>query len=287
MCADRSSQPIVHLVGSIPLPDAETVFRTLSAAVGPHLVRVPDGETGIRKTWIRFLQDVLADNPASRSRKRRAAVPVRAVGRQADPRDPAPAPQAAAPRPILRASRPAMPTWRSSPGRVFQRLQKAGVIPGRVKFQVSLPTPIAPTYNNMLPADRPRHPAAADAALDRRGGEDRRRRAPRPPRPAVGRLPGGAGVGGLLREGPGRFPQGDDRRAVGDRRRGAGRHRARLSPLLRQPRRRAPGPAQGHRHHGGDDQRHRRRREAADPVLPHAGAQGRAPTMPTSLRSQA
>ena len=47
MCADRS-HPIVHLVGSIPLPDAETVFHTVSAAVGPHLVRLPDGETGIR-----------------------------------------------------------------------------------------------------------------------------------------------------------------------------------------------------------------------------------------------
>src|SRR5215831_12708662 len=42
MDADRK-HPIVHLVGSIPLPDAET---------------------GIRKTWIRFLQDVLANNPA-------------------------------------------------------------------------------------------------------------------------------------------------------------------------------------------------------------------------------
>src|SRR5262249_4733378 len=31
---------------------------------GPHLKRLPDGETGIRKTWIRFLQKVLADNPA-------------------------------------------------------------------------------------------------------------------------------------------------------------------------------------------------------------------------------
>jgi hypothetical protein len=28
------------------------------------LKRLPDGETGIRKTWIRFLQQVLADNPA-------------------------------------------------------------------------------------------------------------------------------------------------------------------------------------------------------------------------------
>src|SRR3989441_11021433 len=61
---DHSQHPIVHFVGSIPLPDAETVFRTLSEAAGPHLLRLPDGETGIRKTWIRFLQQVLADNPA-------------------------------------------------------------------------------------------------------------------------------------------------------------------------------------------------------------------------------
>src|SRR5436853_3940790 len=57
-------KPVVHFVGSIPLPDAETVFRTLAAATGPHVKRLPDGETGIRKTWIRFLQNVLADNPA-------------------------------------------------------------------------------------------------------------------------------------------------------------------------------------------------------------------------------
>ncbi len=64
MSADRSKQPVIHFVGSIPLPDTETVFRTLSEATGKHLTRIPDGETGIRKTWIRFLQDVLAENPA-------------------------------------------------------------------------------------------------------------------------------------------------------------------------------------------------------------------------------
>src|SRR5262245_2506009 len=63
MSADRSKEPIVHLVGSIPLPDTESVFRTLSGALGPRLTRLPDGETGIRKTWIRFLQDVIAQNP--------------------------------------------------------------------------------------------------------------------------------------------------------------------------------------------------------------------------------
>jgi len=56
MSAAPVHKPIVHFVGSIPLPDAETVFRTLAAATGPHLKRLPDGETGIRKTWIRFLQ---------------------------------------------------------------------------------------------------------------------------------------------------------------------------------------------------------------------------------------
>jgi hypothetical protein len=33
---DRSKHPIVHFVGSIPLPDSETVFRTLSKATGPE-----------------------------------------------------------------------------------------------------------------------------------------------------------------------------------------------------------------------------------------------------------
>jgi hypothetical protein len=52
----------VHIVGSVPLPDAETTFRTLSAALGPHLRRIPDGETGTRQDWIRFLEPVFADN---------------------------------------------------------------------------------------------------------------------------------------------------------------------------------------------------------------------------------
>jgi hypothetical protein len=39
--------------------------------------------------------------------------------------------------------------------RLFDRLQQEGVIPAGVKFQISLPTPIAPTYNNMVPTDRP------------------------------------------------------------------------------------------------------------------------------------
>jgi hypothetical protein len=151
----RQPRPIVHFVGSIPLPEAETVFRTLSAAAGTYLKRLPDGETGIRKTWIRFLQDVLAGNPAievasdvppfrfiqwdgklireiPRLRLKPGAVPDPASFRTG-------------------YADMAIESWQ-----LFDRLQKAGAIPAGVKFQVSLPTPIAPTYNNLVPADRPK-----------------------------------------------------------------------------------------------------------------------------------
>jgi hypothetical protein len=146
-------KPTIHFVGSIPLPDTESVFRTLSASAGPHLKRLPDGETGIRKTWIRFLQDVLAANPAIEVA---ADVPpfkfVQWDGK------------------LIRE----IPRLRLRPGAVpdsmafetgyadmaieswgvFDRLQQESVIPVGVKFQISLPTPIAPTYNNMVPSDR-------------------------------------------------------------------------------------------------------------------------------------
>src|SRR6185312_15974332 len=154
MSADGKA-PIVHFVGSIPLPDTETVFRTLSAACGPHLTRLPDGETGIRKTWIRFLQDVLSGNSAIEPAK--DVPPFKFV--QWDGK-------------VLRE----IPRLRVKPGaaieaagfktgyadmaieswKVFERLQQAGTIPAGVKFQVCLPTPIAPTYNNMVPGDRPK-----------------------------------------------------------------------------------------------------------------------------------
>ena len=270
---DRSKHPIVHFVGSIPLPDSETVFRTLSKAVGPHLIRLPDGETGIRKSWIRFLQDVLSGNSAIEFAK--DVPPFKFV--QWDGK-------------LVRE----IPRLRVKPGAtidpasfdtgyaamaieswgVFERLQKAGDIPAGVKFQISIPTPIAPTYNNMVPADRQKLLAALVPHFLGEVGEDRQGAAQRPHRDPVGRLPGGAGLGELLRQGPGRFPHRDHRRADPDRRRRAGRHRARLSPVLRQPGRRAHGAAEGHGHHGRDDQRHRRGRQAADPVLPYAGGQG-------------
>ena len=152
---DRSSHPIVHFVGSIPLPDSETVFRTLSKAVGPHLTRLPDGETGIRKSWIRFLQDVLSGNSALEFAK---DVPpfkfvqwdgkvVREIRRLRIKPGATPDPATFK----TGYADMAIESWS-----VFERLQKAGAIPAGVKFQVCIPTPIAPVYNNMVPGDRPK-----------------------------------------------------------------------------------------------------------------------------------
>ena len=136
MSAAPVHKPIVHFVGSIPLPDAETVFRTLAAATGPHLKRLPDGETGIRKTWIRFLQQVLADNPAIEvasdvppfqftqwDGKVLREIPRLRVksGARLDPA-------------TVKTGYAEMATqsWR-----LFDRLQQEGVIPAGVKFQIS------------------------------------------------------------------------------------------------------------------------------------------------------
>ncbi len=150
-----ATKPIIHFVGSIPLPDSETVFKTLSQAAGRHLARLPDGETGIRKSWIRFLQDVLAENPAI---ELASDVPpfkftqwdgkvVREIPRLRIKSGQVPASRGF----VTHYGDMAIASWK-----VFEQLQGAGAIPAGVKFQVSLPTPIAPTYNNMVPGDRPR-----------------------------------------------------------------------------------------------------------------------------------
>src|SRR5882757_9332613 len=154
MGPNHSKHPVVHLVGSIPLPDAETVFRTLSRAVGPHLVRLPDGETGIRKTWIRFLQDVLLENPAIELAK--DVPPFKFT--QWDGKVVREIPRLRlkfGAKPDANAFKTGYADMAIESWGLFDRMQKAGGIPANVKFQISIPTPIAPTYNNMVPSDRP------------------------------------------------------------------------------------------------------------------------------------
>jgi hypothetical protein len=54
----------VHLVGSVPMADARTVFTAVSAALGPRLRWIPDGETGARIDWVMSFEPIFASHPA-------------------------------------------------------------------------------------------------------------------------------------------------------------------------------------------------------------------------------
>ncbi len=54
----------VYLVGSVPLASARDVFETVSAALGPRLKRIPDGETGDRINWVFWQEKLFAQHPA-------------------------------------------------------------------------------------------------------------------------------------------------------------------------------------------------------------------------------
>ena len=54
----------VHLVGSVPMTDAEQVFRAVAGKLGPYLKWLPDGETGARLDWITWLEPIFAVGPA-------------------------------------------------------------------------------------------------------------------------------------------------------------------------------------------------------------------------------
>ena len=54
----------IYLVGSVPLANAEEVFKTVAPLFGDRLKRIPDGETGGRLDWITWLEPVFSQNPA-------------------------------------------------------------------------------------------------------------------------------------------------------------------------------------------------------------------------------
>jgi SAM-dependent methyltransferase len=124
-----------HLVGSVPLASAETVFQTMAAAIGDRLRRIPDGETGPRSDWIVWQLPVFTSQP------RLEIVP--------------PGPASWRPLPRVRLEDNARPDQvrfealgyadaALASYRAFARLKRDGRVPGACRFQVCLPTPLAP-----------------------------------------------------------------------------------------------------------------------------------------------
>lgn len=145
-----AQHPGVHLIGSVAMPDAETVFRALAGGLGPWLKRVPDGETGPRQFWIRWQRDMLQQHP---DMELDPTVPplqfvqwdgklVRSIpGLRFKPGvDPAKA--------VFETGY--APAAIESYG-TFRRLRDAGVIPAGVRFQVALPTPMGPGFLYISP----------------------------------------------------------------------------------------------------------------------------------------
>jgi SAM-dependent methyltransferase len=125
----------VHLVGSVPLGSAEEVFRRASQTLGDRLRRIPDGETGPRSDWILWQYPVFS------------SLPQFVVGPPGD------ATYRTLPKLRLRSGERADAVTLDSLGyaetalasyRLFARLKRDGVIPAHCRFQVSLPTPLAP-----------------------------------------------------------------------------------------------------------------------------------------------
>ncbi len=124
-----------HLVGSVPLGSVEEVFRRTAAALGDRLRRLPDGEPGPRSDWILWQYPVFS------------ALPQFEVGPPGD------GTYRTLPKLRLRDGERAQDIVLGPLGfasaaiasyAVFSKLKRDGAIGAHIRFQVSLPTPLAP-----------------------------------------------------------------------------------------------------------------------------------------------
>jgi hypothetical protein len=131
--APRERTRRVHLVGSIPLADSESVFRHVAELLGEHVRRVPDGETGRRSRWNSWTAPTYERTP----------------GLELVP----PPPGSYTPWPQARLTIDAEDLVLARIGFAdaaldsytrFAELKAQGAIPAPVRFQVCLPSPIAP-----------------------------------------------------------------------------------------------------------------------------------------------
>jgi hypothetical protein len=147
----------VHLVGSVALDTSQEVFATAGKLLGPYLKRVPDGEPGGRRLWISWQIPVLRANPNLKvalepaAARGMAQVPVRLA-------------DGVAASDVhfgeLGYSREARASYLD-----FLDARKRGELPAGVRFQVSLPTPIAVINTFCTPEAAPDVMPAYEAAM--------------------------------------------------------------------------------------------------------------------------
>jgi hypothetical protein len=156
------SGPDVLLVGSVPLETAREVFQTCSTALGNHLVALPDGEVGARKSWIQCQALLVFDgHPALETITRPKSADRLASGYDDN--------WSFRLRPDvgeikfedLRYARWAMESYD-----IFREMRQRGDIPATTRFQVSLPTPLGGSVSFFQsPEDRELVYPAYEAAM--------------------------------------------------------------------------------------------------------------------------
>jgi hypothetical protein len=141
---NRQSRPI-HLIGSVPLNSAEDVFVTVARELQDRIRRIPDGETGERLAWIVWQQRRMAETPALEVGGERQILD----GKYKNPQyrlKPGFGPEDVE-FPDLGYAAVAKASYAT-----FKRLKEDGRIPQDVRFQVSLPTPLAVAFGYFVPA---------------------------------------------------------------------------------------------------------------------------------------
>lgn len=154
----------VFFAGSIPLEGSADVFRLLSRELGPYLARMPDGETGGRKLWIRYQQDMLESHPDMEVDPTNPPLPVKqadgTVFRHINQLRLKPEADADRVTFSFGYKQAALQSYA-----VFKRLRAEGVIPKGVRFQFALPTPLASGFMYVSPGGRERYQRVYERSL--------------------------------------------------------------------------------------------------------------------------
>jgi hypothetical protein len=140
--ADLAWKPSgVHLVGSVPLPDTATVFKTAVTSLPDRLYSIPDGETGHRSGFVAWQAAVFEAWPQ---------IGTQSGGTLYRKGEDIPKPTQADLEALtaeIRASTkgfdPGYEKYAFESYEIFQKLQSTGQIKHDVRFQVCLPTPLS------------------------------------------------------------------------------------------------------------------------------------------------
>ena len=159
-----SERGLAHLVGSVPLENAEAVFRTVLGALAAELSRVPDGETGERRRWIYWQRTMLESHPAMEVDREAGLLELRqwdgSLLRRAELlRFRSGVDPAAVDFPTGYAEA-AAESWS-----LFERLRREGAVPEGVRFQVCLPTPMSSAFMYVSPRAHDAYLPAYERAL--------------------------------------------------------------------------------------------------------------------------